>query len=79
MQSPYRKNPALLPDDQNEADFQNLLESLNRSRTNPSKVDTIQLAERLIQVTHKINRSTITHEKEQISLSTFVSLANFSV
>ncbi len=78
MQSPYRKNPTLLPDDQNEADFQNLIDSITRSRTTPSKVYTTQLAERLIQGTHKISRATITHDKEQISLSTFVPLANFS-
>jgi hypothetical protein len=40
MQSPYRKNPALLPDDHNELDFQSLLDSFNRQRTNPFKVDT---------------------------------------
>jgi hypothetical protein len=78
MQSPYSKNPVFLADDQNKLDFQSLLDSFNRQRTNPFKVDTFQLAERLTQVTNKISRTTVTHEKEQISLSQFITLATFS-
>jgi hypothetical protein len=78
MQSPYHENPALLPDDQNELDFQCLLDSFNSQRINPFKADTFHLAERLTQVTHKISSTTVTHDKEQISLNPFITLATFS-
>ena len=76
MQSPYRKAPTILPDEQKDAELQGVLDYFTRPKIDPSKSDTFQFTDRLLQVTDKIARFSVNYDRDHnTSLNPFVSLA----